>query len=154
MTTVFKTAYESLLLDYLPRPVRTQRAYEQACRQIAKLMSGGPELPQAESELLEIFSLLVGIAVAPSDGARDRSAGPLACRLDLGESGGRGVNPERYRPREQRQHHEKEHEVSPVCRHSLTSPSSGRLWRRKQACEDELEAEIRVLLAHLLSSHE
>lgn len=59
MTTAFKTAYESLLLDYLPRPVRTQREYERVCRQIAKLMSRGPELPQAESELLEILSLLV-----------------------------------------------------------------------------------------------
>jgi hypothetical protein len=55
MTTAFRTAYKSLLLDYLPRPVRTQREYEQVCRQIAKLMSAGPELPQAESELLEIL---------------------------------------------------------------------------------------------------
>lgn len=59
MTTAFKAAYQSLLLDYLPCPVRTQREYAQAFRQIAKLMSAGPELPQAESELLEILSLLV-----------------------------------------------------------------------------------------------
>jgi hypothetical protein len=35
MTTAFRTAYESLLLDYLPRPVRTQR--EPARKQAVKL---------------------------------------------------------------------------------------------------------------------
>ena len=83
MTTAFRTAYESLLLDYLPRPVRTQRDYEQACRQIAKLMSGGPELPQAESELLEILSLLVAQYESTEHSIRDASpAEMLAFLLD------------------------------------------------------------------------
>lgn len=59
MASAFKSVYRSLLLDYLPRPVRTERDYEQTCRRIAKLMEGGCELSQAESELLEILSLLV-----------------------------------------------------------------------------------------------
>jgi HTH-type transcriptional regulator / antitoxin HigA len=83
MTTAFRTAYESLLLDYLPRPVRTQREYEQACRQIAKLMSRGPELPQAESELLEILSLLVAQYESMQPLIRDASpAEMLAFLLD------------------------------------------------------------------------
>jgi len=83
MTTAFRTAYESLLLDYLPRPVRTQREYEQACRQIAKLMSAGPKLPQAESELLEILSLLVAQYESTEHSIRDASpAEMLAFLLD------------------------------------------------------------------------
>ncbi len=83
MTTVFRTAYESLLLDYLPRPVRTQREYDQVCRQIAKLMSGGSKLPQAESELLEILSLLVAQYESTGHAIRDASpAEMLAFLLD------------------------------------------------------------------------
>ena len=81
MTTVFRTAYESLLLDYLPRPVRTQREYEQACRQIAKLMSGGSELPQAESELLEILSLLVAQYESTEHAIRDASPAEMLAFL-------------------------------------------------------------------------
>ena len=81
MTTVFKTVYESLLLDYLPRPVRTQREYELACRQIARLMSGGPELPQAESELLEILSLLVAQYESAEHSIRDASPAEMLAFL-------------------------------------------------------------------------
>ena len=81
MTNAFKTAYESLLLDYLPRPVRTQREYEQACRQIAKLMSGGRELPQAESELLEILSLLVAQYESTEHSIRDASPAEMLAFL-------------------------------------------------------------------------
>lgn len=73
MARAFKTAYQSLLLDYLPRPVRSEREYEQACRQIAKLMSGGSQLPQAESELLEILSLLVAQYESRERAVRDAS---------------------------------------------------------------------------------
>jgi HTH-type transcriptional regulator/antitoxin HigA len=67
----------------MPRPVRTQREYEQACRQIAKLMSAGPELPQAESELLEILSLLVAQYESTEHSIRDASpAEMLAFLLD------------------------------------------------------------------------
>ena len=81
MNTAFKTAYESLLLDYLPRPVRTQREYDQACRQIAKLMSGGPNLPQAESELLEILSLLVAQYESTEHAIRDASPAEMLAFL-------------------------------------------------------------------------
>ena len=81
MTNAFKTAYESLLLDYLPRPVRTQREYEQACRQIAKLMSAGPTLPQAESELLEILSLLVAQYESTEYSIRDASPAEMLAFL-------------------------------------------------------------------------
>jgi hypothetical protein len=70
-----------LLLDYLPRPVRTQREYEQVCRQIAKLMSAGPELPQAESELLEILSLLVAQYESTEHSIRDASPSEMLAFL-------------------------------------------------------------------------
>jgi len=81
MTAAFKRAYGSLLLDYLPRPVRTRREYEQACRQIAKLMSLGAELPQAESELLEILSLLVAQYESLEDSIRDASPAEMLAYL-------------------------------------------------------------------------
>jgi HTH-type transcriptional regulator/antitoxin HigA len=81
MTTAFKTAYETLLLDYLPRPVRTQREYDQACRQIEKLMSGGTDLPQPESELLEILSLLVAQYESTEHAIRDASPAEMLAFL-------------------------------------------------------------------------
>jgi HTH-type transcriptional regulator / antitoxin HigA len=81
MSNALKTAYESLLLDYLPRPVRTQREYERVCRQIAKLMSAGPELPQAESEVLEILSLLVAQYESTEHSIRDASPAEMLAFL-------------------------------------------------------------------------
>jgi len=51
------TAYQSLLLDYVPRPIRNDAAYRKALRQIEGLMR--PNLPRAESELVEVLSTLV-----------------------------------------------------------------------------------------------
>ena len=45
------TAYETLLLDYRPRPIRSETAYRRALRQVERLMTK-PHLNQAESEMV------------------------------------------------------------------------------------------------------
>lgn len=52
------TAYRSLLLDYLPRPIRSRAAYGRALRQVEELMSR-PHLGRAQSEMVELLSTLV-----------------------------------------------------------------------------------------------
>ena len=52
------TAYETLLLDYRPRPIRSKAAYSQALRQVEQLMSR-PSLGRAESEMVELLSMLI-----------------------------------------------------------------------------------------------
>jgi HTH-type transcriptional regulator/antitoxin HigA len=56
MTTV--TAYDNLLLDVRPRPIRSQAAYRRALRHVERLMSK-PHLSPAESEMVELLSLLL-----------------------------------------------------------------------------------------------
>jgi HTH-type transcriptional regulator/antitoxin HigA len=51
------TAYQELLLDYSPRPVRNEREYRRTMRSIDRLMKK-PRLSRAESELLELLSTL------------------------------------------------------------------------------------------------
>ena len=51
------TNYQSLLLDYEPRPIRSEGAYRRALRDVEKLMR--PRLPRAESELVEVLSTLI-----------------------------------------------------------------------------------------------
>ncbi len=51
------TDYQSLLLDYQPRPIRSESAYRKALRHIEKLMR--PNLPRAESELVELLATLI-----------------------------------------------------------------------------------------------
>jgi HTH-type transcriptional regulator / antitoxin HigA len=51
------TAYQSLLLDYEPRPIRSEAAYRKALRQVEKLMR--PHLSRAESELVEVLATLI-----------------------------------------------------------------------------------------------
>lgn len=51
------TEYQSLLLDYTPRPIRTDSDYRRAMRQISRLMSA-EKLSRAESQLLELLSTL------------------------------------------------------------------------------------------------
>lgn len=58
MSTLTMNAYDKLLLDYKPRPIRTEHAYKMAMKQIEALMIE-PHLPQAESEMLEVLSTLV-----------------------------------------------------------------------------------------------
>jgi HTH-type transcriptional regulator/antitoxin HigA len=52
------TAYESLLLDVRPRPIRSKPAYRQALRHVEDLMSR-PHPSRAESEMVELLSMLI-----------------------------------------------------------------------------------------------
>ena len=51
------TSYQSLLLDYEPRPIRSEGAYRKALRHVEKLMR--PHLSRAESELVEVLATLI-----------------------------------------------------------------------------------------------
>lgn len=51
------TAYQELLLDYTPRPVRNEREYRRTMRLIDGLMKK-PKLSRAEGELLELLATL------------------------------------------------------------------------------------------------
>jgi len=50
--------YVDLLVEYKPRPIRSKAALERTYKLIDKLMSK-PELSRAESEMLELLSMLV-----------------------------------------------------------------------------------------------
>ena len=58
MSTITMTAYQSLLQEYTPRPIRSERAYRKALRQVEQLMEQ-PVLSRAESELLEMLATLI-----------------------------------------------------------------------------------------------
>ena len=58
--TTYAESYRTLLLDCMPRPIRSEREYKKACRQISDLMAKGTSLSRAESEMIEVLSLLVG----------------------------------------------------------------------------------------------
>ncbi len=51
------TTYQTLLLDFTPRPIRTDREYKRTMRRISRLMKK-PKLSRAESELLELLATL------------------------------------------------------------------------------------------------
>ena len=51
------TNYQSLLLDYEPRPIRSEAAYRKALRHVEELMR--PRLSRAESELVEVLATLI-----------------------------------------------------------------------------------------------
>jgi HTH-type transcriptional regulator/antitoxin HigA len=51
------TAYQELLLDYVPRPVRNGREYRRTMRSIERLMRKS-KLSRAESDLLELLATL------------------------------------------------------------------------------------------------
>src|SRR5258708_39531323 len=51
------TDYQSLLLDYEPRPIRSDVAYRKALQRMEKLMR--PHLSRAESELAELLATLI-----------------------------------------------------------------------------------------------
>jgi HTH-type transcriptional regulator / antitoxin HigA len=52
------TSFQNLLLDYQPRPIRSKAAYERALRHVEQLMTK-PHLSRAESEMVELLSLLI-----------------------------------------------------------------------------------------------
>jgi len=51
------TAYQSLLVDYSPRPIRTAREYKRALGQIERLMTPRPS--REKSELIELLATLI-----------------------------------------------------------------------------------------------
>ena len=51
------TTYQSLLVDYTPRPVRTVTAYKKVLRHLEKLMTPNPD--RARSDLIELLSTMV-----------------------------------------------------------------------------------------------
>jgi len=51
------TAYQSLLVDYTPRPIRSDRAYKKALCQMEKLMKS--RLGRAERQLSEVLGTLI-----------------------------------------------------------------------------------------------
>ncbi len=55
MSTV--TEYRDLLVEYLPRPIRSERDYRHALRQLEQLMV--PRPGAARSQLIEVISTLV-----------------------------------------------------------------------------------------------
>lgn len=57
MTTA--SAYETLLLEIKPRPIRSARDHARALRQIDGIMRRGPRLARAESEIVEVLATLI-----------------------------------------------------------------------------------------------
>ena len=56
MSTI--TEYQSLLLDFTPRPIRTVGEYRRALRQVDRLMKT-ESLSRAEGQLLELLATLI-----------------------------------------------------------------------------------------------
>ena len=52
------TAYRNLLQEYVPRPIRSERAYQKMLRTVDDLMIR-PRLSRAENDLLEVLVVLV-----------------------------------------------------------------------------------------------
>ena len=74
------TAYQTLLQEFVPRPIASARAYQRAMKQIDRLFRKA-ERSRAEDDLLELLAMLVeqyeirqGYAV-PVLSPRDRLAG-------------------------------------------------------------------------------
>ena len=54
------SAYDSLLLEYKPRPIRTPREHRRALQQVEQLIRRyGPHPPRAEGELVAVLSTLI-----------------------------------------------------------------------------------------------
>jgi HTH-type transcriptional regulator/antitoxin HigA len=51
------TAYQSLLVEFVPRPIRSERDYKKALRQVEHLLTAHPSREQ--SELIELLSTLI-----------------------------------------------------------------------------------------------
>jgi HTH-type transcriptional regulator/antitoxin HigA len=55
-----RTAYDSLLLKYRPRPIRNDREHRRALKQVEELIGRyGPTPPRAEGELIAVLSTLI-----------------------------------------------------------------------------------------------
>ena len=55
--TVALTPYQSLLVEFVPRPIRSERDYKRALRQVDRLLTAHPNREQ--SELIELLSTLI-----------------------------------------------------------------------------------------------
>ena len=54
------STYDTLLLEYKPRPIRTLREHRRALQQIEQLIrQHGPHPPRAEGELIAVLSTLI-----------------------------------------------------------------------------------------------
>jgi HTH-type transcriptional regulator/antitoxin HigA len=54
------SAYDSLLLKYKPRPIRSQREHRRTLQQVEQLIRRyGPHPPRAEGELIAVLSTLI-----------------------------------------------------------------------------------------------
>jgi len=54
------SAYDSLLLEYKPRPIRSQREHRRTRQQVEQLIRQyGPHPPRAEGELIAVLSTLI-----------------------------------------------------------------------------------------------
>ncbi len=73
------TAYQSLLLDFTPRPIRTAKEYRRALSFIERHMRPNP--PKAEGELLELLSTLVADYEATTYPEPDVSPGDMLAHL-------------------------------------------------------------------------
>ncbi len=51
------TAYQTLLLEYQPRPIRTERDHRRALRQVEELMTSNPG--RETSQLIELLGTLI-----------------------------------------------------------------------------------------------
>lgn len=84
MATDSLTEYQSLLVEYTPRPIGTEREYKRALRHLDKLMR--PHLGRAESELVHLISTMVEQYEAARDPApRIAPAKKLAGLIDARE---------------------------------------------------------------------
>lgn len=81
MASSYETAYQELWVDFMPRPIRSQREYRKACRRIGNLMKGRTNLPRAESEILEVLSLLVEKYESETYPIRDASPAEILAYL-------------------------------------------------------------------------
>ena len=92
------TSYQSLLLDYEPRPIRSEAAYRKALRHVEKLMR--PRLSRAESELVEVLATLIEQYESPRTPHAEESSARNAGPSDGGPRGGasRGGTRNRHPP--------------------------------------------------------
>jgi HTH-type transcriptional regulator/antitoxin HigA len=51
------TQYQSLLVEFMPRPIRSKREYEKALRQIESLLTTDPS--REKSELIDLLATLI-----------------------------------------------------------------------------------------------
>jgi HTH-type transcriptional regulator/antitoxin HigA len=74
------SGYAALLLEYSPRPIRSERQYQRVMRQIDELMRK-PKLNRAQDNLLEVLAALVTQYEQKSHLAPDVTPGKMVMHL-------------------------------------------------------------------------